>query len=174
MLSDDLTKKLNAQINSESYSVVLYLQMSAWCSSKGYDGCADFFRLQANEEKQHMEKLFDYMLETGALPLLGQIAAPPTSWESVKDLFQDTLQHEVKISRDISSLVEVALNEKDFSTHNFLQWYVAEQHEEEFKLKSTLDRIEMITAEGHGVYTIDREVSRLTQQAAASVSKEQY
>lgn len=174
MLSDDLTKKLNAQINSESYSVVLYLQMSAWCSSKGYDGCADFFRLQANEEKQHMEKLFDYMLETGALPLLGQIAAPPTSWDTVKDLFQDTFKHEVKISRDISTLVEIAISEKDFSTHNFLQWYVAEQHEEEFKLKSILDRIDMITAEGHGVYTIDREVCRLTQQAATSRSKEQY
>jgi len=118
--------------------------------------------------------LFDYMLETGALPLLGQIDAPPTSWESVKDLFQDTLQHEVKISRDISALVEIALNEKDFSTHNFLQWYVAEQHEEEFKLKSILDRIDMITAEGHGVYTIDREVSRLSQQAGSSVAKELY
>jgi len=72
MLSDDLTIKLNAQINSESYSVVLYLQMSAWCSSKGYDGCADFFRLQANEEKQHMAKLFDYILETAACLYLGR------------------------------------------------------------------------------------------------------
>ena len=174
MLGDDLTKKLNAQINSESYSVVLYLQMSAWCSSKGYDGCANFFRLQADEEKQHMEKLFDYMLETGALPQLGQIPAPPTSWATVKDLFQATFEHEIKISQAISSLVEIAIGEKDFSTHNFLQWYVAEQHEEEFKLKSILDRIDMITAEGHGVYTIDREVSRLTQQATPPRSKEQY
>lgn len=174
MLSDDLTKKLNAQINSESYSVVLYLQMSAWCSSKGYDGCADFFRLQANEEKQHMEKLFDYMLETGALPQLGQINAPPSAWNDIREIFHATLEHEIKISKDISALVEVAITEKDFSTHNFLQWYVAEQHEEEFKLKSILDRIDMITAEGHGVYTIDREVCRLTQQAESSRSKEQY
>ena len=162
MLSDDLTIRLNEQINCECYSVVLYMQMSAWCASKGYDGCANFFRLQANEEKQHMEKLFDYMLETGGLPLLGQITAPPTSWKTVKDLFQATFEHESKISRDISTLVEVALAEKDFSTFNFLQWYVAEQHEEEHQLKSILDRIDMITAEGHGLFTIDREVSRLT------------
>ena len=174
MLGSDLTQKLNAQINSESYSVVLYLQMSAWCSSKGYDGCANFFRLQANEEKQHMEKLFDYMLETGALPQLGQIDAPPTSWNDVREIFHATFEHEIKISKDISDLVEIAIAEKDFSTHNFLQWYVAEQHEEEFKLKSILDRIDMITAEGHGVYTIDREVCRLTQQAESSVAKERY
>ncbi|MEZ0154934.1 MAG: ferritin [Candidatus Reddybacter sp.] len=162
MLSNDLTNKLNAQINYECSSVVLYMQMSAWCASRGYDGCAKFFRLQANEEKQHMEKLFDYMLETGALPQLGQIGAPPTSWQTVQKLFQTTFDHESKASHNISALVDVALAEKDYSTFNFLQWYVAEQHEEEHKLKSLLDRIEMITEEGHGLFTIDREVSRLS------------
>ncbi|OUS16392.1 ferritin [Gammaproteobacteria bacterium 50_400_T64] len=169
MLSDDLTIKLNSQINSEASSVVLYMQMSAWCSSKGYDGCADFFRLQADEEKMHLERLFDYMLETGALPQLGQIDAPQTTWKDVRELFSVTLEHELQISHDISTLVEVALAEKDFSTHNFLQWYVAEQHEEEHKFRTLLDRIDLITAEGHGLYTIDREVSRLTTGGKPSV-----
>lgn len=161
MLSVTLTEKLNRQINHESYSVVLYLQMAAWCASKGYDGCAPFYRLQAEEEKQHMEKLFEYMLETGGLPQLGNIPAPPHAWESLRAAFQATLDHESAVSRDISKLVEIALEEKDFSTFNFLQWYVAEQHEEEHKLTSILDRIDMITAEGHGHFTIDREISRL-------------
>ncbi len=162
MLGKKLTDQLNTQINCEGYSVVLYLQMSAWCASKGYDGCANFFRLQADEEKQHMEKLFDYMLETGAMPQLGGIEAPPSSWDTIHDIFQSTLDHEVKISSDIGALVEVALTEKDFSTVNFLQWYVAEQHEEEYKIKAILDRINMITAEGHGIFTIDREICRIT------------
>ena len=163
MLSEDLTDKLNTQINLESTSIVLYLQMSAWCSSKGYDGCAGFFRMQADEEKQHMEKLFGYVLETGGLPLLGAIAAPPASWQSLRAIFQATLDHEQLVSREISVLVETALDEKDFSTFNFLQWYVAEQHEEEHRLHSLLERVDMITAEGHGHFTIDREVSRLSQ-----------
>lgn len=163
MLSKNLTTKLNAQINHECSSVVLYIQMSAWCSSKGYDGCAGYFRLQADEEKQHMEKLFGYVLETGGLPELGAIAAPPTSWTSLADIFQATLEHEQTVSKKISVLVETALDEKDFSTFNFLQWYVAEQHEEEHQLHSLLDRVDMITAEGHGHFTIDREISRLTQ-----------
>ncbi len=163
MLSENLTGKLNKQINHESTSVVLYLQMSAWCASKGYDGCAEFFRLQADEEKQHMEKLFGYVLETGGLPMLGAIAAPPSSWASLRDIFQATLEHEQTVSKEISVLVETALDEKDFSTFNFLQWYVSEQHEEEHQLHSLLDRVDMITAEGHGNFTIDREISRLTQ-----------
>jgi len=162
VLSENLTKQLNTQINHECFSVVLYTQMSAWCASKGYDGCALFFRMQADEEKQHMEKLFVYVLETGGLPQLSEIAAPPSSWDSVRDLFQATFDHEKSISAEISALVEIALDEKDFSTFNFLQWYVSEQHEEEHRLKSILDRIDMITAEGHGLFTIDREVSRLT------------
>lgn len=163
MLSNNLTTQLNAQINHECLSIVLYMQMSAWCASKGYDGCAHFFRLQSAEERAHMEKLFEYVLETGSLPQLGTIAAPPLSWDSIRDIFHATLQHEQAVSRKISVLVETALGEKDFSTFNFLQWYVAEQHEEEHQLNSLLDRIDMITAEGHGHFTIDREVSRLTQ-----------
>ena len=163
MLSENLTKKLNALINHECCSVTLYLQMSAWCASKGYDGCAGFFRIQAEEEKQHMDKLFEYVLETGGLPELGAIPAPPLSWDSIRHGFQATLEHEQTVSKDISALVAAALAEKDFSTFNFLQWYVAEQHEEEHQLNSLLDRIDMITAEGHGHFTIDREISRLTQ-----------
>ena len=163
MLSENLTTKLNAQINHECRSVTLYLQMSAWCASKGYDGGASFFRVQAEEEKQHMDKLFGYVLETGGLPELGAIPAPPLAWDSIRAAFQATLEHEQEVSRDISVLVETALTEKDYSTFHFLQWYVAEQHEEEHQLHSLLDRIDMITAEGHGDFTIDREISRLTQ-----------
>jgi len=162
VLSETLSKRLNAQINHECASIALYMQMSAWCAHKGYDGCAHFFRLQAHEERGHMEKLFEYMLETGGLPTFGTLAAPPLSWKNLRDLFQATLEHEQTVSREISALVETALGEKDYSTFSFLQWYVAEQHEEEHRLTTILDRIDMITTEGHGVFTIDREISRLT------------
>lgn len=167
MLSENLTSKLNTQINLELYSANLYTQMNAWCACKGYDGCATYFGIQAQEEKMHMEKLFQYVLETGGMPELGAVKAPPTDWGSIKEVFQATLAHERAISQEISTLVELAHNEKDFSTFQFLQWYVAEQHEEEHKLSSLLDRIDLITAEGHGLFTIDREVSRLAGSPSA-------
>ena len=129
MLSITMTDKLNDQINLEFYSSNLYLQMSTWCSSKGYDGCADFLKDHSVEEKSHMDKLFNYVHETGGMPIIGTIAAPKSSWESIHEIFEATYEHEVKVTKSINKLVKLALTEEDFSTFQFLQWYVAEQHE---------------------------------------------
>ena len=161
MLSETLTNNLNEQINLEFYSANMYLQMSTWCSHKGFDGCAEFLKQHADEERSHMEKLFNYVHETGGLPILGAIAAAPTSWESVQDVFKATHQHEQKITESINILVKQALEEEDFSTFNFLQWYVAEQHEEEHLFQSILDKIGLFAAEDKGLYFIDQEMRKI-------------
>lgn len=157
MLSETLTKQLNEQINLEFYSSNLYLQMSAWCSHKGFDGCAAFLRQHASEERSHMQKLFDYVHETGGLPIIGAIEGAQSNWESVHEVFEATFDHEKKVSEAINKLVKQALQEEDFSTFNFLQWYVAEQHEEEHLFKSILDKLDLF-ATG---YDMDSELGRM-------------
>ena len=135
--------------------------MSSWCEYKGLEGCASFLKLHAQEEMGHMQRLFTYVNETGAMAKLGQIQSPPTEFESVVDVFKKTYEHECLVTRKINELADASLGEKDYSTFNFLQWYVAEQHEEEKLFKSILDRIEIIGAGGQGLFLIDQEISRM-------------
>lgn len=130
MLTNDMINKLNEQLNLEFYSANLYLQMSAWCSDKGFEGAAAFLKAHSQEEMEHMQRLFDYLSDTGALPKLGQIAAPPVDFKSIADVFTQTYQHEQQITAEINKLAHLAMTTQDYSTFNFLQWYVAEQHEE--------------------------------------------
>lgn len=96
MLSQAMVEHLNEQINLEFFSSNLYLQMSAWCEDKGFDGAAEFLRAHAVEEMQHMQRLFTYVSETGALPILGAIAAPRHDFASLGEVFRETYQHEQK------------------------------------------------------------------------------
>ena len=135
--------------------------MSAWAVFKGLDGCASFLHDHAGEEMEHMQQLFTYVNETGALAKLGVIDAPPTDYESVTDVFDKIYEHERHVTQEINNLVDAALAEKDYSTFNFLQWYVAEQHEEERLFKSILDKIQIIGTESRGLYHFDQQISGL-------------
>ena len=159
MLSQTMVDQLNEQINLEFFSSNLYLQMSAWCEDKGFEGAAEFLRAHATEEMEHMQRLFRYVNETGGLPIVGQIDAPPTEFKSISDVFQETYEHEVYITSKINQLAKTAQQEDDFSTFNFLQWYVAEQHEEEKLFKSIMDKIEMIGP--NGLFFIDKEIESM-------------
>ena len=160
MLSEQMITSLNAQINLEFYSSNIYLQMSSWCEHKGLDGCAEFLRAHAVEEMEHMQKLFGYVNETGAMAVIGAIEAPASHYEGVEDIFTQILEHEKLVTSKINELVHLAFTTQDYSTFNFLQWYVAEQHEEEKLFNSILDKVKMIGAEGKGLYFIDQEISR--------------
>jgi len=164
MLSKAMIKKLNDQISLENFSSNIYLQMSAWAEIKGLDGSAAFLRQQAKEELDHMHRLFKYVFETGALPVIGAIKAPPTEFNSVSDLFQQVLDHEKLVTGKINKLMDSALKENDHSTVNFLQWYVAEQHEEEHTIQQVLDKIHNIGESGSGVYFIDRAIGGMVRK----------
>ena len=168
MLSQTMIDKLNEQINLEFYSSNLYLQMASWCESKGLEGCTAFFRRHAQEEMEHMQKLFNYVNETGAMAILGAIAAPPHEYPSIRDVFQITYEHECNVTSRINDLAHTSFTEQDYSTFNFLQWYVSEQHEEEKLFKTILDKIEMIGVQDKGLYYIDQEVARMTAAIPAA------
>jgi len=158
MLTKVLVDKLNQQINLEFYSSNLYLQMSSWCEHAGLEGCAEFMHRHAQEEMSHMQRLFNYVNETGSMAVLGQIDAPPTEYESIADVFRKTYEHECLVTHRINELADAAMKETDYSTFNFLQWYVAEQHEEEKLFKSILDKIELIGSDPKNLFFIDQEV----------------
>ena len=166
MLTKALVDRLNQQINLEFYSSNLYLQMSSWCEHAGLEGCAEFMHQHAQEEMGHMQRLFNYVNETGAMAVLGQIDAPPTEYESIADVFRKTYEHECLVTSRINDLADAAMKEADYSTFNFLQWYVAEQHEEENLFSGILDKVEMIGTEKKGLFFLDREIGRMRAMMA--------
>lgn len=168
MLSKAMIDRLNEQINLEMFSSHLYLQMSSWCAYKALDGCATFLSQHADEETTHMRRLISYLQETGALAIVGGMQAPPTEFASLQEMFEKIYSHEQFITSKINELVHLATTDSDYSTVQFLQWYVAEQHQEEFLFKGILDKIKLIGTEGQGLFFIDREIATL----AATKGKE--
>lgn len=112
MLKEDMIRQLNDQLNLEFYSANLYLQMSAWCSDKGFEGAAAFMMSHSREEMAHMQRLFKYVSDTGALPLLGSIEAPRSEFESLAELFNVAYQHEQLITEEINKLADLAMSTK--------------------------------------------------------------
>ena len=169
MLNPKMVSKLNEQINLEFYSSNLYLQMSAWCEEKGFTGAAEFMRKHAAEEMDHMTRLFTYVSETGAMPILGTIEAPPHEFDSLADVFETTYQHECQITEKINELAHQAFTNHDYSTFNFLQWYVAEQHEEETLFKSVLDKINLVGHDGHALFFVDKDLAEMAKNGSTSI-----
>ena len=158
MLSKTIVDALNEQIKVEFESSNIYLQMAAWAAWKGYEGAEAFLRAHSEEERMHMMKLFSYVGETGSLALISAMEQPKSDFDSLSSMFKQILEHERFVTGRINKLVELAYEEKDYSTLNFLQWYVAEQHEEETLFSSLLDKIELLGKDGRGLYFIDREL----------------
>ncbi|ELB5688402.1 non-heme ferritin [Salmonella enterica] len=164
MLKQEMIQELNAQLNLELYSSLLYQQMSAWCSYHGFEGAATFLRRHAQEEMSHMQRLFAYLNDTGNLPVISAVEAPVTEFGSLDALFKKTYEHEQLITQKINDLVHVAITSQDYPTFNFLQWYVAEQHEEEKLFKSVLDKLSLAGNSGQGLYLVDKELASLGTQ----------
>ena len=162
MLTGNILGLLNDQIALEAYSSNLYLAMSSWCSKQGHQGSAAFLKAHAAEESQHMLKLFDYVNETGAMAKIAAVPAPAMDFDSLTSLFTRIYEHEKNITASINRLVDNCLKEKDFSTFNFLQWYVGEQHEEEHLFLTILEKVEMVGEEGQAIFMVDREIGTFT------------
>lgn len=161
MLSKEVVEKLNQQINKEMHSSNLYLSMGSWCYARGFDGAGAFLFAHADEENDHAKKLITYLNETDSKVELGMIEKPCNEFDSLLDLFQKTYAHEVFITQSINELVDFTLSCKDYSTFNFLQWYVSEQHEEEALFKDIVDKVKMVGDSGKGLYLIDQYIKGL-------------
>ena len=162
MLSERMMKALNKQLNAELYSAYLYLSMAAYFESKNLKGFANWMRVQAQEELTHAMKIFDYINERRGRVYLEAIEKPPTEWKSPLDVFEATYEHEVKVTSMINDLVNMAMEEKDHATYNMLQWFVAEQVEEEASADEIRQQLRMIKEDGRGIMMLDRELKQRT------------
>ena len=161
MLSNNIERLLNQQIKIEAESSQIYLSMACWADTHGLDGIAQFMYTQSDEERTHMLKLVRYINERGGHAQVTELRAPKTTFTNFQEMFEELYKHEVFVSESINNLVHETLAEKDYATHNFLQWYVAEQIEEEAQAKTILDKINLIGDDKGGLYLFDRDIQQL-------------
>ncbi|WP_185857160.1 ferritin [Blattabacterium cuenoti] len=158
MFSEKIQKGLIKQLNRELESSQLYLSMASWVDRKGYEGICEFLYDHSNEERIHMLKFIRYINKRGGNVIFHDFLHVNITYTSLKELFLKLFEHEKKISKEINFLVEISLQEKDYFTYNFLQWYVEEQIEEEALSKMILDKIELIGEDKGGLYLFDKDM----------------
>jgi ferritin len=162
MLKDKIEAVLNEQIRIEADSSQIYLAMASWAETEGLGGTAQFLYKHSDEERMHMLKLVQYVNERGGKALVPKLEQPARGYKSLTNLFQTLLNHEVMVSGEINNLVDICLSEKDYTTHNFLQWYVAEQIEEEALARTIMDKLNMIGEDKGGLYLFDRDIESIS------------
>lgn len=152
---------LNTQIQAEAVSSHLYLAMASWAENSGINGTANFLYKHADEERLHMLKLVRFVNERGGKVIIPPIPSPQQEFESLTDVFTLLLEHELMVTNMINEVVFVCLEQKDYTTHNFMQWFVAEQLEEEALARNILDKLKMIGSDKGGLYLFDRDVETI-------------
>lgn len=167
MIHKNIEEALNNQITLEAESSQFYLAMASWADTQGYEGTANFFYDHSDEERMHMLKMVKYVNERGGHAVIPALSAPPKVFDCLSHVFQDLLNHEITVSEKINDLVHICLESRDYSTHNFLQWYVAEQIEEEALARNILDKLKLIGSDKGGLYLFDRDIQRMTVVSAA-------
>lgn len=164
-LQKSVYEALNHQMNVEYKASNIYLQMAAWAESRNLVGCSAFLNTHADEEREHMRKIFAYILERGGEPKLTEIPQPPYEYADIKDLFAHVLAEEMAVSDAIDSLAHLAWEGKDLATFQFLQWFIEEQREEEEFANEIVGKIDIIGLQGQGLYLIDEYVGGLQPHA---------
>jgi len=168
MLSKKLEKAINEQIKAEEESSRLYLSMASWCEVQGYAGAAAFMYDHATEERDHALKFLAYVNDRGGHAKVLGLEEPPAEFKSLKAMFEQVLEHEIQVTNLINNLVALTIEEKDFTTHNFLQWFVTEQIEEESLMRGILDKFKLAEGEKGGLFHIDKELASLAAAEAAA------
>ncbi len=165
MLSKKIESLLNQQVELEASSSQYYLAMASWAEVKGYNGVSKFLYKHTDEERAHMLKLIMFINERGGHGLVPALTSPPANFQSIQEIFEQILKHEIHVTEEINKLVDSCLSEKDYTTHNFLQWYVSEQIEEEALARNILDKLNLIGNDKGGMYLFDRDLQSLSTTA---------
>lgn len=165
MITPKMQDALNRHVQHETFSSYLYLAMSAWCEAKAWKGFARWLRVQADEELEHAKKSLDFLLVRGGEARLGPIAAPPSSWASVNEVFEKVLEHERGVTQLVGDLHGVAEQEKDKAAAIFLQWFISEQVEEEARAAEIVDRLRIVGDRPGAALYLDKEYGKRTRAA---------
>lgn len=160
MIKAKIQDALNKQLNAELYSSYLYLSMAAYFESVSLKGFANWMRVQAREELAHAMKFYDYINERGGRVNLTSISAPSAQWDSPLAAFEQVYEHEQKVTGLINDLATLAIAEADHATNNFLQWFVAEQVEEESSADEIVQRLRLLGEDRSGLFMLDQELGQ--------------
>jgi len=162
-LSKTLSTALNAQITKEAHASQIYLSYAAWADGQGMSGIANFLFRHAQEERNHMMKILEYILKRGAKVEVTAIPAPPASPVSINNCFEKIFVHETDNTAAVYKLVKMSFDEEDWATWNFLQWFVKEQIEEEMLVMDLLDKMKLAGGEkisSDALYSMDRDIEK--------------
>ncbi len=173
MLSKKIEKALNDQIALEGTASFIYLAMASWCDKEGMEGCAQFMYRQSEEEREHMMRLVHYVNEMDSHAIIPAIKQPSKEYDSAQKLFEEVYAHEQKVTNAINKIVALCYETDDYTTLNFLQWYVEEQREEESLMRGILDKIKLIGTGGQSLYYIDKELNKINAAQMAAAQNEE-
>ncbi|MBL6644963.1 MAG: ferritin [Flavobacteriales bacterium] len=165
MIDGTIENALNDQIEMEARSSHFYLAMASWAENQGLNGTAEFLYRHSDEERMHMLKLVRFVNERGGKAVIPALASPQNEFSGLQSIFSSLLEHETKVTASINEVVDLCLSRKDYTTHNFMQWYVAEQIEEEALARNILDKLSLIGQDKGGLYLFDRDLEQLNPEA---------
>ncbi|MDH5415909.1 MAG: ferritin [Nitrosopumilus sp.] len=163
-----MKKVLNDQILLEASASNSYLAMASWCEITGYQGAANYFYAQSDEERTHMLKIVHYLNSLGTPATIPAIKAPVSSYKSLEELIKTALKNEQSVTKAIHHMVEITQKEKDHSTYAFLEWFVNEQVQEETKFETILQKFDLLGRDKLAIHEIDK----LLAADAASVESD--
>jgi len=164
MLKKKIEDICNRQVEREGFSSNLYLAMASWAENNGLSGVAAWMYTQSDEERIHMLKFIKYINERGGKAIMPALKKPAADFKSVEEVFKEVLKHEEFVTASINEIVALTLDEKDFNTHNFLQWFVMEQVEEEASVRMVLDKLRLVGK--NNMYEFDRDIVSLRKPPA--------
>ena len=158
MLNPNVHQLLNAQINKEFYSAYLYLEISNYFEERGLDGFANWYKVQAQEERDHAMLFFTYLQNNNAKVTLDAIAKPDVKLEADMDALTASLNHELYVTSLINDIYAAAYEVKDFRTMQFLDWFVKEQGEEEENANDLISKMELFGSDPKSLYMLNQEL----------------
>ncbi|MCT8138941.1 ferritin [Anaerobacillus sp. CMMVII] len=162
MVSENLVKALNEQMNFEFESAQVYLAMAAYCSAESLDGFANFFIVQAEEERFHAMKFFNFINDIGHRAIITGFENPSNEYKSMLDAFEKGLAHEKLVTKKIYNLADIALNEREHATMTFLKWFIEEQVEEEASFDTIIQKLKRIENDSNAFFMLDNEFATRT------------
>lgn len=165
MISDNMQALLNAQYHRELHSAMQYFAMSSWFLQEDLDGFANFFRVQAEEEMDHAMRQFDYIHEIDGKVTHEGIGAVENDFKDLQSVFHAALEQEKDVTKHIHEIVRAALDESDFATHNFFQWFVQEQVEEEATMRTIIAKLKLIDGNTSALYLMNEELNQRQAEA---------
>jgi len=171
MITKTVEKAINEQIKREEHSSRIYLSMASWAERNGFPGAANWLYAQTEEERIHMLKLVHYLNDRGGTAVIPALDAPVSKFKSLLEVFQQVLKHEEYISESINDLYAICTKEKDFTSANYLQWYINEQIEEESTVRSILDQIKLAGTEKGGLFMMDKEFATMASAKRAALAQ---